>query len=56
LTEKKLVHAITSWENEVRRAMTLFKPIGGYSFNTFCSKMDQHIHKIVDEYVKAETT
>lgn len=56
LTEKKLVHAITSWENEVRRAQIMFKQIAGYSFNTFCSKMDQHIHKIVDEYVDPKTT
>lgn len=56
LTEKKLVYAITSWENEIRRALLLFKQIGGYSYNTFCSKMDQQIYKIVDEYVNSKTT
>lgn len=51
ITETKFVYAITSWEKEVEKSIILFKQIGGYMYNLFCSEMESHIHRIVDEYV-----
>ena len=56
VTEMQFVHAITSWEKEVCKSIILFKQIGGYMFNLFCSEMEAHIHKIVDEYVNPKKT
>ena len=51
VTEAQFVYAITSWEKEVSKSLILFKQIGGYLFNSFCSDMEVAIHKIVYEYV-----
>ena len=56
VTETQFVYAITSWEKEVEKSIILFKQIGGYMYNLFCSEMEAHVHKIVDEYVNPRKT
>ncbi|MBQ2835651.1 MAG: hypothetical protein IJE68_02300 [Clostridia bacterium] len=56
LNEKKLMRAITSWESEAIKAIVLLRQMAGYSFKSLCSEMEQHIYKIVNEYVDSETT
>lgn len=56
ISEMQFVHAITSWEKEVCKSIILFKQIGGYLFNKFCSDMEVDIHRIVDEYVNPKKT
>lgn len=56
VTETQFVYAITSWEKEVSKSIILFKQIGGYMYNLFCSEMEAHVHKIVDEYVNPKKT
>jgi len=55
-TEMQFVYAITSWMKEVCKSIILFKQIGGYTYKNFCSEMEAHVHKIVDEYVNPKKT
>jgi len=56
VTETQFVYALTSWEKEVEKSIILFKQIGGYMYNLFCTEMESHIHRIVDEYVNPKKT
>ena len=58
LTEKQFVYAITSWECEVRKTVSLIKQQLGASliYSGFFSEIEREVHKIVCEYVKTKTT
>lgn len=56
VTEMQFVYAITSWEKEVGKSIILFKQIGGYRYNNFCTEMEARVHQIVDEYVNPKKT